>query len=173
MQTDQNEDGYEDVPQDEQAADMQDGDNGLTAQIEQLKADLAESKNKYLYLYSDFESMRRNAAKERIETMATAGRDLMTALIPVVDDFDRAAKVSPLTDGVELIRQKLESTLTSKGLKRMELAVGDVFNVDEQEAVAEVPAPNPDQKGTILDILDQGFTLGGKIIRFAKVVVYS
>ena len=140
-------------------------------QIEQLKTDLEEAKSKYLYLYSDFESIRRNAAKERIETIATAGRDIMTALLPILDDFDRAAKASPLTEGVELIKHKLESTLQQKGLRSIVLEAGHAFNPDEHEAVAEIPAVNEDAKGKIVDVLEQGYTLGGKMIRFAKVVV--
>jgi molecular chaperone GrpE len=152
-----------------QAADLEETED-LAAQVEQLKSDLEESKSKYLYLFSDFESMRRNAAKERLETINTAGRDIITALLPIVDDFDRAAKVAPLAEGVELIKQKLENTLSQKGLVRMELAAGSVFNADEMEAVAEIPGG---EKGTIVDVLEQGYKLGGKIIRFAKVVVYG
>ncbi len=162
----------EQEPQETQATDLQ-SDADLAEQIEQLKADLQEAKNKYLYLYSDFESMRRNAAKERIETIATAGRDIMTALLPILDDFDRAAKAAPLADGVELIRQKLTATLQNKGLRKSEIQVGDAFHVDEMEAVAELPAPTDTDKGTIVDVVEQGYSLGGKIIRFAKVVVYN
>jgi molecular chaperone GrpE len=155
-----------------QATDMH-TETDSSEQIEQLKADLQEAKSKYLYLYSDFESMRRNAAKERIETMATAGRDIITALLPILDDFERAAKATALSEGVELIRQKIENTLQSKGLRKSEIQVGDVFNVDDMEAVAELPAPNDAAKGTIVDVLEQGYTLGGKMIRYAKVVVFN
>jgi molecular chaperone GrpE len=144
----------------------------VDATIAQLKSDLEESKKKYLYLYSDLENLRRNAAKERMDTIATAGRDIITALLPVLDDFDRAAKANPLPEGIDLIRQKIESTLLQKGLRRMELQASDPFNPDEQEAVAELPASSPEQKGTIVDVLEQGYMLGGKIIRFAKVVVF-
>jgi molecular chaperone GrpE len=153
-----------------QAADMDEKVDEAAAQIEQLKADLEESKSKYLYMFSDFESMRRNAAKERLETIATAGKEIITAMLPILDDFDRAAKVSPLSEGVELIRQKLENTLSQKGLTLMQIAPGDAFNADEMEAVAEIPGG---EKGAIVDVLEQGYKLGGKIIRFAKVVVYG
>jgi molecular chaperone GrpE len=143
----------------------------LNAQIEQLQADVKEAKSKYLYLYSDLESIKRNAAKERIETISTAGRDIMSALLPILDDFDRAAKASPLNEGIELIKSKLESTLQQKGLRSMELSAGDPFDADAHEAVAEIPVPDESAKGLIVDVLEQGYTLGGKIIRFARVVV--
>lgn len=139
--------------------------------LAELQKQLDESRNKYLYLFSDFENYKRNAARERIELIGTASRDIMTALLPILDDFDRAAKNSALSEGMALIHQKLANTLKSKGLASLETQAGDEFNPDQHEAVAEIPAPTEDAKGKIVDILAQGYSLGGRIIRHAKVVV--
>jgi molecular chaperone GrpE len=139
--------------------------------LAELQKQLEESRNKYLYLFSDYETLKRNTARERLELISTAGRDIMAALLPILDDFDRAAKNNALTDGTTLIHQKLTHTLRTKGLNSLETKAGDEFDADQHEAVAEIPAPSEDAKGKIVDILEQGYTLGGKIIRHAKVVV--
>lgn len=136
-----------------------------------LQEQLDESRNKYLYLYSDFENFKRHAARERMELIQTAGRDILSSLLPILDDFDRAEKNDALTEGTALIHQKLVSTLKTKGLTAIETKPGDDFNADFHEAVAEVPAASDDLKGKIIDILEPGYTLGERIIRFAKVVV--
>jgi molecular chaperone GrpE len=137
----------------------------------ELQKQLEESRNKFLYLFSDFENYKRNAARERMDLISTAGRDIMAALLPILDDFDRAEKNNALTEGTTLIHHKLAHTLKSKGLTSLETQAGDDFNPDTHEAVAEIPAPSEETKGKIVDILEQGYTLGGKIIRHAKVVV--
>ena len=139
--------------------------------IRELQQQLDESRNKYMYLYSDMENIRRNAARERMDLISTAGRDIMSALLPVLDDFDRAAKNDGLTDGMILVHQKLAATLKSKGLTILETNPGDDFNADIHEAIVEIPAPQEHLKGKIVDIIEQGYNLGGRIIRFAKVVV--
>ena len=139
--------------------------------IQELEQQLEESRNKYLYLFADFENMKRNAARERNELVKTAGRDILTALLPVLDDFDRAARNGALSEGTTLIHQKLSSTLKHKGLTQLETQPGDAFNADLHEAVAEIPAASEDLKGKIVDILEQGYSLGDRIIRFTKVVV--
>jgi molecular chaperone GrpE len=139
--------------------------------LAELQKQLEESRNKYLYLFSDYETLKRNTARERLELISTAGRDIMSALLPILDDFDRAAKNNALTEGTTLIHQKLTHTLRNKGLSSLETKAGDAFDADQHEAVAEIPAPSEDSKGKIVDILEQGYTLGGKIIRHAKVVV--
>ncbi|MFN0033938.1 MAG: nucleotide exchange factor GrpE [Saprospiraceae bacterium] len=136
-----------------------------------LQKQLEESRSKFLYLFSDFENYKRNAARERIDLISTAGRDIMTALLPILDDFDRAAKNGALSEGTALIHQKIASTLKSKGLASLETKPGDDFDPDTHEAVAEIPAPSEESKGKIVDILEQGYTLGNRIIRHAKVVV--
>lgn len=139
--------------------------------LAELQKQLEESRNKYLYLFSDFENFKRNAARERMDLISTAGRDMMAALLPILDDFDRAAKNGALSEGTTLIHHKLAHTLKTKGLNSLEAKAGDEFNPDTHEAVAEIPAPNEEAKGKIVDILEQGYMLGGKIIRHAKVVV--
>lgn len=145
--------------------------NDPNATIEALQRQLDESRNKYLYLFSDYETLKRNNARERLELIGTAGRDIMSALLPVLDDFDRAAKNGALSEGTALIHQKLAHTLKTKGLLSLEAQIGDDFDPDTHEAVAEIPIPDEASKGKIVDILEQGYSLGGKIIRHAKVVV--
>lgn len=136
-----------------------------------LQKQLDESRSKYLYLFSDYETLKRNAARERLDLMSAAGRDIMAALLPILDDFDRAAKNTALSEGTTLIYHKLAHTLKSKGLQSLEVQAGEPFNADNHEAVAEIPAASEADIGNIVDILEQGYTLGGKIIRHAKVVV--
>lgn len=139
--------------------------------LRELQEQLDESRNKYLYLYSDFENFKRHAARERMELIQTAGRDILTALLPILDDFDRAARNGALNEGMALIHHKFINTLKHKGLSVIETKPGDDFNSDIHEAVAEVPAASEDLKGKIVDILEPGYSLGERIIRFAKVVV--
>jgi len=141
------------------------------AKLKELQQQLDESKNKHLYLLSDFENLKRNFAKERLDLHQTAGRDIVTALMPILDDFDRAAKNGALSEGMALIHQKLAGTLQNKGLVALDAKIGDNFNADTQEAVAEIPAASDEHKGKIVDILEQGYQMGDRIIRFAKVVV--
>jgi molecular chaperone GrpE len=136
-----------------------------------LQKQLEESKNKFLYLFSDFENFKRHAARERIDLIQTANRDVLSALLPIMDDFDRAAKNGGLPEGIVLIHNKMQNTLEQKGLKLLALKPGDAFNADFHEAVAEIPAASDELKGKIVDILEQGYMLGERIIRFAKVVV--
>lgn len=139
--------------------------------IRELQQQLDESRAKYLYLFSDFDNFRRNAAKERMDLISTAGRDIMAALLPVLDDFDRAAKNDGLTEGMTLVHHKLVNTLKNKGLHVLETLPGDDFNADLHEAIVEIPAPTEELKGKIVDIIERGYQLGERIIRFAKVVV--
>jgi molecular chaperone GrpE len=138
-----------------------------------LRQQLEEARNKYLYLLSDFDNYKRHAAKERMELTQTAGREIITALLPLLDDFERAAKITAdgLPEGIALIHHKLVNTLQSKGLKAIETKAGDDFNADVHEAVAEVPAANDASRGKIIDVLEAGYLLGERIIRYAKVVV--
>jgi molecular chaperone GrpE len=159
------------TPEPETVAETEPQETDPEARVRQLQQQLDESRNRHLYLLSDFENYKRHAAKERMELIQTAGRDILTALVPILDDFDRAAKNGALTEGVALIHHKLWHTLQSKGLHAMTTKPGDVFNADRHEAVAEVPAASDDQKGKIVDVLEQGYMLGERIIRFAKVVV--
>ena len=145
-------------------------------QITSLQADLDKEKDKFLRLFAEFENYKRRTGKERVEMFKTAGQEVMQAMLPVLDDFDRAmveiqkAKDKNLQKGVELISNKLRETLKSKGLKEMEVSAGDVFNADIHEAITQIPAPKENLKGKIVDVVEKGYELGDKIIRFPKVV---
>lgn len=141
--------------------------------IEVMKAEVQESKDKYLRLYSEFENFRRRTSKEKLDLISTAGRELMEALLPVMDDFERAMnqeKEEGDTEGVKLIYNKLNNILTAKGLKKMEIKPGDEFNDEFHEAITQIPAPEKKLAGKIVDIVEPGYYLGEKVIRFAKVV---
>ena len=138
---------------------------------QELKQQLEEAKNKFLYLFSDFENFKRHAAKERMDLITSAGREILTALLPVLDDFERAQKNGALNEGMTLIHHKLVQTLKSKGLALFESKAGDAFDADRHEAIAEIPAPTEELKGKIVDVVEQGYMIGDRIIRFAKVVV--
>lgn len=143
---------------------------------EQLTQDLAAEKDKFLRLFAEFENYKRRTAKERIDLFKTANQDVLYSLLPVLDDFDRGmveihkAKDKNLTKGVQLIHEKLKNTLVSKGLEEVEIKNGDVFNADFAEAITQIPAPTEKMKGKIVDVIEKGYKLGDKIIRFPKVV---
>jgi molecular chaperone GrpE len=144
---------------------------------EQLTTDLAQEKDKFLRLFAEFENYKRRTTKERIELFSTASQDVIKALLPVLDDFDRAlleiskTEATELSKGVELIKNKLSSTLEQKGLELVEVKSGDVFNADDHEAITQIPAPTDDMKGKIIDVIEKGYKLGDKVIRFPKVVI--
>jgi molecular chaperone GrpE len=144
---------------------------------QKLEAEVADLKDKYLRLYSDFENFRKRSAKERIDLIKTASEDVLKELIPVVDDFERAFKASDgetdpikIREGNQLIFHKLVRVLESKGLKAMEDLTGRPFNPDTQEAITQIPAPNEELKGMVIDVVEKGYTLGEKVVRYAKVV---
>ena len=143
-----------------------------------LERELAEMKDKYLRLYSEFDNFRRRTAKERIELTGTATEDLMTALIPIIDDFERgivnmekAEDVNAVKEGVVLIFNKFKKILEAKGLRRMESSVGKEFDAEIHEAITQAPAPSEDLKGKIMDEIERGYYLNDKIIRYSKVVI--
>ena len=144
---------------------------------EKLQEELKLEKDKFLRLFAEFENYKRRTSKERIELFKTASQDVMVSLLPVIDDFDRAyAEISKteekdLLKGVELISNKLKTTLQQKGLEVIEAAQGDVFNADNHEAITQIPAPTEDLKGKIIDVIEKGYKLGDKVIRFPKVVI--
>ena len=144
---------------------------------EQLTQDLAKEKDKYLRLFAEFENYKRRTTKERIELFKTANQEVLLAMLPVLDDFDRAViEIAKSEDelmmkGVELIHEKLKSTLVSKGLEQVDVKAGDAFDADFAEAITQIPAPSDKMKGKIVDVLEKGYKLGDKIIRFPKVVI--
>lgn len=145
-------------------------------ELEELKIELAEQKDKFIRLYAEFDNFKRRNAKERIELMQTAGRDVIQSLLEVMDDFERAEKQMAKSDdleqikkGFELILSKFRNTLSSKGLKEMK-SIGEEFNPDLHEAITEIDVAD-DMKGKVVDEVEKGYTLNEKIIRFSKVVV--
>lgn len=143
---------------------------------EKLALDLANEKDRFLRLFAEFENYKKRTTKERLELFKTANQEVLQAMISVVDDFDRAmpqitkSEDENLVKGVELIFDKLKSTLKSKGLEEVEITTGDVFDADSAEAITQIPAGD-DLKGKIVDVIEKGYKLGDKIIRFPKVVV--
>jgi molecular chaperone GrpE len=138
----------------------------------------SELNDKHLRLHAEFENFKRRTAKERIELYKTAGEDVLTQLLPVLDDFERAIKAKTDSgeelsedEGVLLIYNKMKSTLGQKGLKEMDNPVGEELNTDFHEAITKIPAPSEEMKGKIIDVIEKGYFLNDKVIRYAKVVV--
>ncbi|KGO92444.1 molecular chaperone GrpE [Flavobacterium subsaxonicum WB 4.1-42 = DSM 21790] len=147
------------------------------SEVEQLGEDLAKEKDKFLRLFAEFDNYKKRTSKERMDLFKTANQEVLQALLPVMDDFDRAliqiskSEDAALVTGVELIYNKLKDTLVSKGLEQVDIKAGDAFNADFAEAITQIPAPTPELKGKIVDVLEKGYKLGDKIIRFPKVVL--
>lgn len=151
-----------------------------TSESQDLKAQLADMNDKYLRLYSDFDNYRRRANKEKLELIKTASSAVVLSLLPVIDDMERAIKAiseaekgegqKALAEGVELIYNKLMGTLKQHGLSECEVS-GKPFDPDTAEAVAQIPAPEESLKGQVLEVVQKGYSLEGKVLRFAKVVV--
>ena len=171
------------MDQDLNATTMEKNENDEQVNVEELSAeeqltlDLANEKDKHLRLFAEFENYKRRTSKERIDLFKTANQEVLLAILPVLDDFDRAiieikkSEDEVLLKGVELIHDKLKSTLFSKGLEEVTLKAGDLFDADFAEAITQIPAPSPNLKGKIVDVLEKGYKLGDKIIRFPKVVI--
>lgn len=144
---------------------------------EQLTQDLAKEKDKFLRLFAEFENYKKRTARERMDLFKTANQEVLQAMIPVMDDFDRAlteikkSEDEILLKGVELIHEKLKNTLSAKGLEEVEIKKGDIFDADFAEAITQIPAPSPNLKGKVVDVIEKGYKLGDKIIRFPKVVI--
>jgi molecular chaperone GrpE len=145
--------------------------------IAELEAKVNELNDKYLRLYSEFDNFRKRTAKEKTDLIQAGGEDVFKSILPVIDDFERAIKsnseisdVNAVNDGVNLIYNKLRSTLNHKGLEQMK-TVGEPFDADIHEAITNIPAPTEELKGKVVEELEKGYTLNGKIIRFAKVVI--
>ncbi len=137
---------------------------------------LAEEKDRYMRLYAEFENYKKRTLKERMEFAQYANQDMMISMLGVLDDFERALKAIAQNgtesdlQGVELIYQKFKSKLYEKGLRNIEVSVGNDFDVNLHEAITQIPAPSEDLKGKIVDVVETGYTLNDKVIRFAKVV---
>lgn len=150
---------------------------GSEEKIVELQLKIEELNDKYLRLYSEFDNFRKRTAKEKIELFQTGGENVLSTLLPLVDDFERAIKsnvditdATIISDGVNLIYNKFKSTLSNKGLEVMK-TVGEPFNTDLHEAITNIPAPKEELKGKVIEELEKGYILNGKVIRFAKVVI--
>ncbi|MDF2438326.1 MAG: nucleotide exchange factor GrpE [Bacteroidota bacterium] len=184
MSTQENETVNENNEQNEQNASTQEVQDDASqakdpkdSKIAELEAKVSELNDKYLRLYSEFDNFRKRTVKEKSELIQSGGEDVFKSILPVIDDFERAIKsnsetsdVKAVNDGVNLIYNKLKSTLTQKGLEEMK-SLGETFNADIHEAITNIPAPSEDMKGKVVDELEKGYSLNGKIIRFAKVVI--
>ena len=149
----------------------------LKSQIESLQNEIKEEKDKFLRLFAEFENYKKRTSKERLDLYKTASQELMTALLPIIDDLKRASaefeksKEKSLVEGFSLINNKFFDTLKSQGLVLIEVNKGEEFDAEIHEAITQIPAENDKMKGKIIDITEQGYKLGEKIIRYPKVVV--
>lgn len=165
---------HEDVATDEARSEEAEVD-----EVEQLKNEVQKERDNFLRLFAEFENYKKRTSRERIELFSTANRELMLALLPVLDDFERGlneiekSSDGPLFEGMKLIYNKFKNTLTQKGLKEVEVKTGDVFDAEIHEAISQIPAPDKKLKGKIIDVVEKGYKLGDTIIRYPKVVMGS
>ena len=145
---------------------------------EQLSEELGKEKDKFLRLFAEFENYKKRTTRERIELFKTASEDVMKSLLPILDDFERALnhidedqEAEEMRKGVMLIYQKLLTTLGQKGLEAMKVEQGETFDAEYHEAITQIPAPSDDLKGKIIEVVEKGYKLGEKVIRFPKVVI--
>ena len=149
----------------------------LKSQIESLQNEIKEEKDKFLRLFAEFENYKKRTSKERLDLYKTASQELMTALLPILDDLNRASnefeksKEKALVEGFSLIKNKFSDTLKTQGLILIEVKKGDNFDAEIHEAITQIPAENDKMKGKIIDVIEFGYKLGEKIIRYPKVVV--
>ncbi len=147
------------------------------SEVDQLKLDVEEQKQKFIRLYAEFDNFKRRNAKERVELIQTAGRDVIQSMLEVMDDCDRAEKqlqtsedLQQIRQGIQLVFAKLRNTMQAKGVKEMK-SIGEEFNPDIHEAITEIPVNDPAMVGKVVDEVEKGYTLNEKIIRYSKVVV--
>ena len=157
-------------------ADKKSSKADVAKQLEELNESLNQEKEKYLRLFAEFENFKKRTTKERIELFKTAGQEVISAILPILDDFERAINQTPEEDkksieGFLLINNKLADVLKSNGLNVTETKIGDAFDAEIHEAITLIPTQDDAQKGKIIDITEKGYQLGDKIIRFPKVVL--
>ncbi len=173
--------------QEEEKAIENEGNQGQASELSpedhdplaEMETKYVEANDKYLRIYSEFENFRRRTAREKLELISTASSDILKDLLPVVDDFERAQKATEsiedaaaksALEGYALVFQKIDGILKAKGLKKIE-AMGEKFDVELHEAITKIPVDSKKQKGKVVDVVENGYTLGDKVIRFAKVVI--
>jgi molecular chaperone GrpE len=172
----QNENVSPEINEDENASTLPE-ETVVKDEKEELRIEIAEQKDKFIRLYAEFDNFKRRNAKERNELILTAGKEVIQSLLEVMDDCDRAEKqlnqsedLAQIRQGVGLVFSKLRNTLQARGLKEMK-SIGEEFNPDFHEAITEIPVPDENMKGKVVDQVEKGYTLNDKIIRFSKVVV--
>lgn len=145
---------------------------------ERLQQELTNANDKYTRLFAEFDNYKKRTSKERVELIQAASKDVLIKILPILDDFDRALaametaqEVAPVKEGVELVSQKFKKTLANEGLKEMENLIGQPFDAEYQEAITAIPAPSEELKNKIIDVVEKGYFLHDKVIRFAKVVI--
>ena len=174
MQDAQN-DVNEKTPVNEQA--LQDAESAEAEVLAKMELELADSKDKFLRLLSEFDNYKKRVARERIDLVKMAGSDMLLSVLPVLDDFERAIKAMSAEEiasqqGVQLIYNKLKNILDGKGVKAMD-CTGKPFDSELHDAISNVPAPSPELKGMVLDEIEKGYFLNEKVLRHAKVIVGS
>ena len=145
-----------------------------TLSIKELNETLKVEKEKYIRLFAEFENFKRRTSKERIDLYKTAGKEVISAIIPVIDDFKRALDLefeNSDNQGIRLIYSKLSEILKNQGLVEIEVNIGDIFNSEIHEAISQIPIKEEDQKGKIIDIIEVGYKLGDQVLKYPKVVV--
>tara|TARA_B110000003_G_scaffold153342_2_gene154121 strand:+ start:4095 stop:4628 length:534 start_codon:yes stop_codon:yes gene_type:complete len=166
----------EELKPDDQKLQADDNQQVVNDELSNQEA-IQQEKDKYLRLFAEFENYKKRTSRERIELFKTASQELMTSLLPIMDDFDRGiseikkVKDKEVLKGMQLINDKFKSTLTQKGLTEIEVKEGDEFDAEIHEAITQIPAPNDSLKGKVIDAVEKGYKLGDKIIRYPKVVI--
>ena len=171
--------GDEDTKKEKSEKEGSEEEESASEQEKTPEEQITELNDRFLRLYSEFDNYKRRTAKERLELFKTAAEDIIVSLLPVLDDFDRAMKAAEdskdnkdVKEGMELIKNKLMKTLAQQGLEPMN-SMGKPFDTDNHEAITKIPAPKKKLKGKVVDVIEKGFFLNGKVIRHAKVVVGS
>jgi len=173
----ENENLQENVQESDNTVEQPQEETAGKSELEIVKEQLAKEKDQYLRLFAEFDNFKKRTSRERMDIFKTANKEVITSLLPVLDDFGRAINQieksgdDNLLQGVELINNKLVETLRAKGLKEMEIKPGDDFNTDLHEAITQIPAPTEDLKGKIVDVVETGYLLNDVVVRYAKVVV--
>ena len=173
----ENENLQENVQESDNTVEQPQEETAGKSELEIVKEQLAKEKDQYLRLFAEFDNFKKRTSRERMDIFKTANKEVITSLLPVLDDFGRAINQieksgdDNLLQGVELINNKLVETLRAKGLKEMEVKPGDDFNTDLHEASTQIPAPTEDLKGKIVDVVETGYLLNDVVVRYAKVVV--
>lgn len=174
----QNTDNEDNINQ-ESPADFAKEATEAGGELKKLETEIAALNDKYLRLYAEYDNFRKRSARERLDYMSTAGEDVLKTFLPVVDDFERGMKanetitdVKPINEGIQLIFNKLQNILKLKGIEAMQ-SIGTTFDPETMEAITNIPAPTADLKGKVVDEVEKGYLMNGKVIRYAKVVVGS